>query len=164
MIVCSIAVQIMGVNRTAGAENAECEFGWMYLNFMYQAGFFVSSFYRFILLKQFHFVEKKYSLALGKPGSSHCLVEAVMFMQYEKAPAAEMMACQTACLEETSWKVKFDLKSLTLSQLIVPHHWSTHAFLSERIWETLFLFSNGIFQSCKNLYWVCNPFSSQYLF
>lgn len=74
----------------------------MYLNFMYQAGFFESSFYRFILLKQFHFVEKKYSLALGKLGSSHCLVEAVMFMQCEEAPAAEMMACQIACLEETS--------------------------------------------------------------
>lgn len=64
--------------------------------------FFETSFYRFILLKQFHFVEKKYSLALGKLGLSHCLVEAVMFMQCEEAPAAEMMACQIACLEETS--------------------------------------------------------------
>lgn len=64
-------------------------------------GFFGSGFYLFILLKQSHFVEEKYSLALRKLGSIHCLVEAVMFMQCEEAPAAEMVACSVACLEDT---------------------------------------------------------------
>lgn len=121
-------------------ENAEVEFRWMYPNFVYQAGFFGSSFYWFVLLKQFHFVEEKYSLALRKLGSSHCLVEAVMFMQCEEAPAGEMVACPVACLEDTCWKVNLDLQSLTLSQLIAPHHWGTHSFLSERISDSLFLF------------------------
>lgn len=112
-------------------ENAECGFGWMYPNFVYQAGFFGSSFYLFFLLKQFHFVEEKYSPAPRELRSSGCLVEAVMFMQCEEAPAAEMVACPVACLEETCWKVSLDLKSLTLSQLIAPHHWGTHTFLSE---------------------------------
>lgn len=73
----------------------------MYPNFVYQAGFFVSSFYLFFPLKKFHFVEKKYSLAPRELGSSLSLVEAVMFIQCEEAPAAEMVACPVACLEET---------------------------------------------------------------
>lgn len=54
-------------------ENSGCEFGWMYPTFVYQAGFLGSGFYQFILLKQFHLVEEKYSLALRELGSSHWL-------------------------------------------------------------------------------------------
>lgn len=69
---------------------------------MYQVhGYFGAGFYQLVLLKLFYFVGKKYSLALRKLGSSHCLVEAVIFMECKEAPAAEMVACPVACLQET---------------------------------------------------------------